>query len=167
MVSRARPCGTGVSSHRQRRDWGDPQLMSLDVRFNRYAGIDVASQTHVVAITNATGDVLVKPAPFAEDAAGYEKLFAVLGDPSDILVVMEATGHYGRNLFAALNERGFAVAVVNPLRTHRFAEEDLRRAKTDSIDALGIARFGAQKRPPPPSPADQATQQMRQAGGRV
>ena len=136
--------------------------MSLDVRFNRYAGIDVASQTHVVAITNATGDVLVKPAPFAEDAAGYEKLFAVLGDPSDILVVMEATGHYGRNLFAALNERGFAVAVVNPLRTHRFAEEDLRRAKTDSIDALGIARFGAQKRPPPTSPADEATDQMRQ-----
>jgi transposase len=33
------------------------------------------------------------------------------------------------------------------LRTRRFAGEDLARTKTDSIDALGIARFGAQKRP--------------------
>lgn len=136
--------------------------MSLNLQFDRYAGIDVASQTHVVAITSATGDVLVKPTPFAEDAAGYQKLFAVLGDPKDVLVVMEATGHYGRNLFAALNERSFSVAVVNPLRTRRFAEEDLRRAKTDSIDALGIARFGAQKRPAPTPPTDDATEQMRQ-----
>jgi len=136
--------------------------MSLGLRFDRYAGIDIASQTHVVAITNATGEVLIKPTPFAEDATGYQKLFAVLGDPNNILVVVEATGHYGRNLFAALNERGFAVAVVNPLRTRRFAEEDLRRAKTDSIDALGIARFGAQKRPEPTTPADDATEQMRQ-----
>ena len=29
----------------------------------------------------------------------------------------------------------------------RFAEEELRRTKTDAIDALGIARFAQQKRP--------------------
>ncbi|MBC7837387.1 MAG: hypothetical protein H7Y39_01900 [Nitrospiraceae bacterium] len=29
----------------------------------------------------------------------------------------------------------------------RFAEEDLMRAKTDNVDAPGIARFAAQKRP--------------------
>jgi transposase len=38
--------------------------------------------------------------------------------------------------------------VLNPLRTRRFAEEELQRTKTDAIDALGIARFAAQKRPP-------------------
>jgi transposase len=43
--------------------------------------------------------------------------------------------------------RGFGVALLNPLRTRRFAEEDLERTKTDSIDALGIARFACQKRP--------------------
>ena len=60
---------------------------------------------------------------------------------------MEATGHYWKNLFAALAAGGYSVALLNPLRTHRFAEEDLERTKTDAIDALGIARFAAQKRP--------------------
>lgn len=130
--------------------------------FERYAGIDIASQRHVVAITNAAGDILVKATPFSEDALGYEKLFALLGDATDILVAMEATGHYGRNLFTALSERRFAAALINPLRTHRFAEEDLRRAKSDSIDALGIARFAAQKRLAPTPPLDQATAELKE-----
>jgi transposase len=60
---------------------------------------------------------------------------------------LEATGHYWRNLFVALLAKGYAVAVLNPVRTRRFAEEELQRTKTDAIDALGIARFAAQKRP--------------------
>src|SRR6476646_1456883 len=63
------------------------------------------------------------------------------------LVALEATGHYWRNLFVALLAKGYAVAVLNPLRTRRFAEEKLQRTKTDAIDAPGIARFTAQKRP--------------------
>jgi len=83
----------------------------------------------------------------------------------DILVAMEATGHYGRNLMAALHRRGFRVALVNALRTRRFAEEDLARAKTDSIDALGIARFAAQKRPAAAPPVDEATEELRELVG--
>jgi transposase len=70
----------------------------------------------------------------------YEKLFAQLGASAELLVAMEATGHYWKNLFAALAARGFSVALLNALRTHRFVEEDLQRTKTDAIDALGIAR---------------------------
>ena len=36
--------------------------------------------------------------------------------------------------------------MLNPLRTRRFAEEELQRTKTDAIEALGIARFAVQKR---------------------
>ena len=101
----------------------------------RVAGIDVGSQRHVVAIVSeATQAVLVKPTPFREEAAGYEKLFELLGSPKDLLVAMEASGIYGRNLFLGLSERNYRVAMLNPLRTHRFAQEDFRRAKNDSID---------------------------------
>jgi hypothetical protein len=62
-------------------------------------------------------------------------------------MTLEATGHYWKNLFAALVTRGFSVALINPLRSRRFPQEDLERTKTDAIDALGLARFGAQKRP--------------------
>jgi len=128
----------------------------------RFAGIDVGSETHVVAILNKEGGILLKPTPIGEDAAGYEKLFILLGEVTDILVAMEATGHYSRNLFAALTRRGFRVAVVNALRTHRFAEEDLARAKTDAIDALGIARFAAQKRPRATPALDEAGEELRE-----
>ena len=80
-------------------------------------------------------------------ASGYARLFELLGPSDDCLVALEATGHYWRNLFVALIAKDYVVAVVNPLRTARFAEEELRRTKTDAIDALGIARFAQQKRP--------------------
>ena len=39
------------------------------------------------------------------------------------------------------------MALLNLLRTRRFAEEELQRTKTDAIDAVGIARFAARQRP--------------------
>jgi transposase len=128
----------------------------------RFAGIDVGSRHHVVAVLNEDNEVLVKPTAFDEDAAGYEKLFEVLGSPTDVLVAMEATGIYGRNLFLALDERQYRVVLINPIRTRRFAQEDLRRAKNDSIDALGIARFALQKRPEPTAPFDDDTRELRE-----
>jgi transposase len=53
--------------------------------------------------------------------------------------------------------------VLNPLRTRRFAEEELERTKTDAIDALGIARFAARKRPARtvlPDPADEELREL-------
>lgn len=128
----------------------------------RFAGIDIASETHVVAVVDEASSATVKPTSFGEDASGYEKLFGLLGDPGDLLVAMEATGHYWQNLFAALAAAGFAVALLNPLRTRRFAGEDLQRTKTDAIDAIGIARFAAQKRPVATRLPDGATQELRE-----
>jgi transposase len=71
----------------------------------RFAGIDIASETHVVAMVGADGLTQMKSTPFAEDATGYDKLLALLGAPSDVLVAMEATGHYWKNLFARPGRR--------------------------------------------------------------
>lgn len=128
----------------------------------RFVGIDIAAETHVVTVVDGQGGVLVRPTPFLEDAHGYARLFDVLGEPTDILVAMEATGHYWQNLFATLVSRGFAVALLNPLRTRHFAEEELERTKTDAIDALGLARFVAQKRPAPARLPDPATEELRE-----
>jgi transposase len=65
-------------------------------------------------------------------------------------------------VFAALVAAGFPVALLNPLRTRRFAEEDLQRTKTDAIDALGLARFAAQKRPPPTRLPAAVTEELRE-----
>jgi transposase len=128
----------------------------------RFVGIDIAAEKHVVAVVDEAETVLVKPVGFAEDAAGYERLFELIGQAQDVLVAMEATGHYWKNLFAALVAKGFSVALLNPVRTRRFAAEDLERTKTDAIDALGIARFAAQKRPPATRLPDAVTDELRE-----
>jgi transposase len=128
----------------------------------RFVGIDIASEKHVVAVVDEAGAVLVKATGFSEDAGGYGKLFELLGTPTEVLVAMEATGHYWKNVFAELTARGFPVALLNPVRTHRFAGENLERTKTDAIDALGIARFAQQKRPEVTRLTDAATDEIRE-----
>jgi len=128
----------------------------------RFIGIDIGSEQHVFAVVDEAGEVAVRPRRFEEAAAGYERLFEQLGPAEGSLVAMEATGHYWKNLFVVLASRGFEIALLNPLRTRRFAQEDLERTKTDAIDALGIARFAAQKRPAPTRLPDAATDELRE-----
>lgn len=128
----------------------------------RYVGIDIGSEHHVVAIVDETGQVLQTVTECAEDAAGYRRLRELLGESADTLIAMEATGHYWKNLFAMLAAEGFAVALLNPIRTNRFAQEELERTKTDAVDALNIARFAAQKRPPATRLPDRATDELRE-----
>ena len=128
----------------------------------RFVGIDIAAERHTVAAVDEAGAVVLQPISITEDAAGYIKLLELLAAPVDTLVVLEATGHYWKHLFAALATAGFALAVLNPLRTHRFAGEDLERAKTDTLDALTLARFGQQKRPRPSRLPERATEELRE-----
>lgn len=128
----------------------------------RTAGIDIGSEEHVLAVLDEAGKVRVRPTKFSEDAAGYDRLFDLLGEPGKTTVAMEATGHYWQNLFAALAARGYPVALINPLRTARFAEEELRRTKTDAIDALGIARFALEKRPAPATLREELLGELRE-----
>jgi transposase len=128
----------------------------------RFAGIDIGGERHMVAILDQSGAVVLKPTAIMEDATGYKRLLELLGSANDCLVAMEATGHYWRNLFIALVTAGFKIALINPLRSSRFAEEELQRTKTDAIDALGIARFASQKRPEITQLPEPALQELRE-----
>ena len=128
----------------------------------RFVGVDIGKESHVVAVVDESQAVLVKPTPIAANETGYAKLLELLGTADETLIAMEATGHYWQNLFAFLVSKGFAIALLNPLRTRRFAEEDLVRAKTDAIDALAIARFAAQKRPMVTQLSDKVTTELRE-----
>jgi transposase len=128
----------------------------------RFVGIDIASEIHVVAAVGVDDEVLLKPTKIEESGTGHERLVELLGPASDVLVVMQATGHYWQNVFARLTTLGFQVAVVNPLAIRRFGESQLVRAKTDAADALLIARFGRAHRPPPAAVADEQLQELRE-----
>jgi transposase len=126
-----------------------------------FAGIDVASERHVLARLDDAGVAIGKPLAIAEDREGYELMLKSLGAPP-VLVVMEATGHYWKNLFAVLTAAGHEVALVNPLAARRFQEASLERAKTDAIDAAGLARLGVEKRPAPSRLNDEVAEALRE-----
>ncbi len=79
-----------------------------------------------------------------------------MGPPPPVLVAMEATGHYWKNLLAALTAAGHDVALLNPFAARRFQDASLGRTKTDAIDAEGLARLAFEKRPAPAQLHDEA-----------
>lgn len=126
-----------------------------------FAGIDVASETHTLARLDDAGAPIGRPIPITEDRAGYDALLAALGPPP-VLVVLEATGHYWKNLFVVLTAAGHEVALVNPLLARRFQEAGLERTKTDAIDATGLARLAFEKRPAPTRLHDEVAEALRE-----
>lgn len=109
-----------------------------------FAGIDIAKYDHVIGAVDERGRSLSKPMAFKNSQAGFEKLAAYLArlsdDKADVMVGMEATGHYWLACFCFLSEQGYEVAVINPLRTdamRRFRNGG--RVKTDAIDCAVIA----------------------------
>jgi len=123
-------------------------------------GIDVAAEVHQVAVIDETESAVVKPTPFAEDAAGYQKLFELLaragarggGDlllapasaqPERMLVVIEAT----RSLLAELvrGADGGRLRSGPGQPAHRFAGEQLARTKTVLCLEKEVQRVGTER----------------------
>ena len=87
----------------------------------------------------------------------------LLGAPADTLIVMEATGHYWQNLFAALAAEGFAVALLNPL-AHAAVRQRGHGAHQDRRDRRARASPASASRsgPRPRRCPDVATEDLRE-----
>lgn len=128
----------------------------------RWAGIDIGKLKHVVALVDDDGRVIRKPLSFPESEAGFARLAECLGLQDGVRVGLEATGHYWHNVYLWLVDQGYQVVVFNPVQTCRFAQLELRRAKTDAIDALGIARCVRALRAPAAPEQDPALRALRE-----
>ncbi|MEG1247074.1 IS110 family transposase, partial [Gordonibacter sp.] len=109
-----------------------------------FAGIDIAKYDHVIGAIDERGHSLSKPMTFKNSTSGFEKCAAYLDgladDGAEIMVGMEATGHYWLACFCFLTERGFSVVVINPMRTDAMRRfKNLGKVKTDAIDCVVIA----------------------------
>ena len=126
-----------------------------------FAGIDIASERHMLARLDDQGAPIGKPMAITEDRAGYDILLKALGE-APVLIAMEATGHYWKNIFAVLAAAGHEVALLNPFVARRFQDSSLERTKTDAIDAHGLARFAFEKRPEPTHLHDEVAEALRE-----
>jgi transposase len=118
-----------------------------------YVGIDVSKDRL---------DVHVLPqgeAFFVErNGKGLAVLVERLRSFAPSLVAVEATGGFESTTAAAVAGAGLPLAVVNPAQVRHYAQALGKRAKTDPIDAVVIARFAADVRPEPRALPDEMTQ---------
>jgi transposase len=110
-----------------------------------FVGIDVAKDTLDIAFVRGDREAISQVANTPE---GWNQLIAACKEHSVDRIVLEATGGYERRVVAELMTVGLPVVVVNPRQARDFAKATGRLAKTDRLDALGLARFAEAIRPP-------------------
>ena len=81
------------------------------------------------------------------DEEGIEELVGQLRDVGPELVVLEATGGFEFPAAAALAAAEIPVVIANPRQARDFAKSTGQLAKTDTIDARGLALFAARVKP--------------------
>ena len=114
-----------------------------------YCGIDIAKYKHEATVIDESGKALLDSISFANTKEGCEKLLDLFERLSiskeELLIGMEATGHYWLSVHAFLLELGFEVKVINPIQSEAFRKMYIRQTKNDSKDSFIIAqimRFG-------------------------
>ena len=109
-------------------------------------GIDVSKFKSTIAIIK-DGDIFTKPFTINHSQEGFDifecKLKGI--DKSQIKIVMESTGIYHLTLLTKLLENNYFVCVENAFLLKKFFDVHLRKAKTDNLDSLKIAKYCFEK----------------------
>jgi transposase len=120
-----------------------------------FVGIDVAVDELVMSIDGGA------VSRWTNDEAGQTALVATLRDHAPTLVVLEGTGGLERAIARQLDAAGIDNAVANPRQVRDFAKGMGRLAKTDAVDAVMLAQFGALARPDARLPTTAAADELR------
>lgn len=103
-----------------------------------YVGVDVRKDHLDVCAFDADGQRRTRR--FRNATPGHQRLLCWL--PTPARVVVESTGRYGLDLTLALHKaERVAVMVANPKALRGYAKAQMRRTKTDRLDAEVIADF--------------------------
>jgi transposase len=118
-------------------------------------GIDISKDHLDAAIHPGT-----ETRRFTNERTGHTALLRWLERMGVQQVVFEATGPYHRTLERRFVQTGLSFAKVNPRQAGRFAEATGTLAKTDRVDAIGLARFGALVQPECRPPRSETLDQL-------
>lgn len=102
-----------------------------------YVGIDVSAKTLDLFILSHKKQATHL---FENNAEGHEKIVRLLRRHT-AQVCLEATGNYSLDLALALHKANIPCMIVNPRVARNFFLARNQRAKTDRIDAAGLAEF--------------------------
>lgn len=110
-----------------------------------YCGIDIAKHKHEATVINSEGKAMLDSISFANDKPGCEKVLAIFEKfeitPEEVVIGMEATGHYWLSVYTFFVELGYDVKVINPIQSDAFRTMYIRQTKNDSKDSYIIAQI--------------------------
>jgi transposase len=124
-------------------------------------GVDIAKESFTVTLLGVAGQK--HRHQFANSPTGHQGLLAWLKKHSqdEVQVCLEATSIYWEEVAERLHEAGYGVSVVNPARIKGYALSQLRRSKTDPLDADVIADFCRTQQPKLWQPPSEAERKLR------
>jgi transposase len=110
--------------------------------FLYYIGIDVSKDWFDVALHAKAA----KPQRFPNNGEGFAAFAREFAERfPDSLVVLEATGGYETALLLRLHKAGACVHRVQPAKAAHYIRSLRAHGKTDALDALALARYGAER----------------------
>lgn len=124
-------------------------------------GIDIAKDKFDVCLLNENRSM--QQATFANNKQGINQLHQWMKKhgAQEAQVCLEATGVYGDLVAETLHNRKYQVSVVNPARIKAYADSQMRRNKTDALDAVLIADYCRTQQPEPWTPAPPELKELR------
>ena len=106
-------------------------------------GIDVAKEKSTVCFLKPGGEVVKTPYDVMHNKTDLAALVGCIkSSDEEVRVVLEDTGHYHFPVVKFLVDNGIFVSTVNALRMKKYCSQNIRKAKTDRIDAIRIASYG-------------------------
>lgn len=106
-----------------------------------YIGIDISKYKHDCFIATETSKQRFS---FENNASGFNELQSYLNayPKPEMMIGLEATGHYGETLKSFLTTHGYSFMEINPFLVKKFSEaHSLRKTKTDKKDAEVISTY--------------------------
>ncbi len=109
-------------------------------------GIDVSKGKSTVAIMRPFGEIVASPFDVSHTVGELSKLAEMLKSlDGETKAVMECTGAYHLPIANALHKAGVFVSAVNPILTHNYGNDTIRKSRNDKTDAVKIANYALDK----------------------
>ncbi|MDX9692497.1 MAG: IS110 family transposase [Acholeplasmataceae bacterium] len=106
-----------------------------------FIGIDISKYKHDCFIATETEEHQFS---FENSQSGFNELLTYFKPlvKQEMIIGLEATGHYGENLKSFLTFHGYRFMEINPFLVKKFSEShSLRKTKTDKKDAQLISTY--------------------------
>lgn len=109
-------------------------------------GIDVAKEFCYFALLSPDSKIRIKPTKIMNTLSGWEDMLLAFKKAEEVFkvkptILLESTGHYSENFIHFFIRNDYKVFLINPLQSHSIKSSGIRKAKTDKLDYVDIAKL--------------------------